>query len=48
MHCGTKRDKKAMGGRITYGKGGKANTRREPYRKGSKAMSKSMPKCMPN
>jgi len=51
MHCGTKREKKRMGGgRMTYGKGGKGNAaaRRESYRSGSMAMSKAMPKCMPN
>lgn len=48
MHCGTKRKKKTMGGRVAYGMGGNAAARREPYRKGSKAMSKAMPKCMPN
>lgn len=50
MHCGTKRKKKMDGGRMTYGKGGKGNAaaRRESYRSGSTAMSKSMPKCMPN
>ena len=48
MHCGTNRKKKMDGGRMTYGKGGNAAARRESYRSGSKAMSKSMPKCMPN
>ena len=50
-HCGTKREKKRMGGgRMTYGKGGKGNAaaRRESYRSGSMTMSKAMPKCMPN
>ena len=54
MHCGTNRKKKMGGGRMNYGMGskvkkdGNAAARRESYRSGSMAMSKAMPKCMPN
>lgn len=53
-HCGTKRDKKAMGGRMTYGMGKKVNSdkgnraARREYRDGGSAMKSAMPKCMPN
>lgn len=53
-HCGTNRKKKMGGGRMNYGMGskvkkdGNAAARRESYRSGSTAMSKAMPKCMPN
>ncbi len=53
-HCGTKRDKKAMGGRMTYGMGKKVNSdkgnraARREYRNGGSVMKNAMPKCMPN
>ena len=54
MHCGTKRDKKAMGGRMTYGMGkkvqsdkGNRSARRE-YKNGGSVMKNAMRPCMPN
>ena len=46
MHCGTKRKKKMDGGRVTYGKGGKA--KKDGNAAARRDYNGAMRTCMPN